>query len=185
MLNGLDPIIIFQIYKKNGLTADQQKILQSLVPTVTDRIKLPPIPIYLSERLTGLYIESEDKSLAIQTENQTLLTGDQHKEFQKGLSSTLKINLVANKDSLGLTLISALADLLFDKVTSKEYDITYLHGTATIFNGLVENFNITTNNENDLARITLELTKGHTTKDVQLPPSVPNHLGALPTSSIA
>jgi hypothetical protein len=186
MLNGIDPIIIFQIYKQNAFSAQQNKILQSIIPPNSDtRIPFPPIPIYLSEKLTGLYIESEDKSIQITTENQTFLTGDQHKEYQKGANSTLKVNLIANKDSLGLTLLSVLADLIFDKVTSKEYSITYLHGPIIIFGGLVSNFDIVQNNENDLARISLEITKGFTTQGTPAVPLVPNTTGAVPTGVIA
>jgi hypothetical protein len=158
MLNGIDPIILFNFFK---LTPQVQASL-SQIPIVSDivsKVPFAPIPIYLSERLTGLSIESEDKSIDIDTTNETATNGADPLIFQKGLNSTVRINLIASRNSIGVTLISALADQIFKKVTSKEYSITYLHGAVTVFNGLLNSFNITQNSDNDLYNITIELVR--------------------------
>jgi hypothetical protein len=74
MLNGTDPIILIQFYE----APPEVKSALSKIPILSayqDRIGLPPIPIYLSENLTGLYIVSEDKNVDIQTKTETLSDG--------------------------------------------------------------------------------------------------------------
>jgi hypothetical protein len=120
---------------------------------------LPFIPIYLSEKLTGLYIDTENKSIEIDSQAETLSNGDAENINQRGISSTVKIEMLAVRDSIGISLLSALTDLVFPKVTSKEYSITYLHGAVTVFNGYLHSFSIDQNSTNDLYKVSLELIK--------------------------
>jgi hypothetical protein len=157
MLNGLDPILIFIFYKSvaPGQTSN--------IPLANDlgldryRLPLPPVPIYLSETATGIYIDSEDKNLDIQTIVETLRTGAKPILTQKGIGNVTTIKMEANKNSLGVTLLSAMADLIFGKLTSQEYSVTYLHGAVTIFGGLLHNFQIAQTADTDKLLITLEL----------------------------
>lgn len=158
MLNGIDPIIIFNFTK---LTPSAEETLSKipLISKLVSKASLPPIPIYLSETLTGLYIDGEDKSIEVQTTPETLADGAEPEVTQKGLSSTIKINMKASSDSIGLVLLSAMMDIIFPKVTSQEYSITYLHGATTIFDGLLHSFNVQSNTDSDVLLISLELTK--------------------------
>lgn len=158
MLNGLDPIIIFQFKK---LTAEAQESVMKIpvVSSIVNAIGLPPIPIYLSEELTGLYIDTEEKNIDIETTTETLPDGGQPKTKQKALNSVVRIQLKAVIGSIGLTLITAMADAVLPKVTSQEYSITYLHGSTTIFEGLLHSFSITQSGDNNLMLITIELAK--------------------------
>lgn len=158
MLNGLDPIILFNFYKASP-TVLQSLSKIPLAADIVDTIGLPPIPVYLSEKLTGLYIDNEDKNIDIETVTETLTSGGAPVVHQKGLNSTVRIDLVASRNSLGVTLLSAMADLIFQKVTSKEYSITYLHGAITVFGGLLHSFSINQNTNNDLYNITIELSR--------------------------
>ncbi len=155
MLGGLDPILLFTFYKNS------QDVTDSKIPYANDlglnRLALPPIPIYLSELATGVYIDSEDKSIDIETNIETLRTSSEGLFSQKGIGSTVSITMKANKNSLGLTLLSAVADLILAKVTSKEYSVAYLHGAVTIFNGLVHEFSINQTADTDLYEIKLTL----------------------------
>lgn len=159
MLNGLDPIILFNFYKSTP-TQLQSLAKIPLVADIVDTIGLPPIPVYLSEKLTGLYIDNEDKNIDIQTSTETLSSGETPIVQQKGINSTVRINLIASRDSIGVTLLSAMADLIFQKVTSKEYSITYLHGAITVFGGLLHSFSINQNANDDLYNISIELARG-------------------------
>jgi hypothetical protein len=158
MLNGIDPIFIFNFEK---LTPDLQAAVADIpiVSKFASKIKLPPIPIYLSETVTGLYIDTEDKNINIETKPETLASGADPIVNQKGINSTVRINMKANKDSIGMTLLSAMADLIFNKVTSKEYSIYYFHGAITVFGGLLESFSISQNADNTLYEITVELSR--------------------------
>jgi len=163
MLNGIDPIIIFEFSK----IVTEKKINISQVPvkaSILSKLPLPYIPIYLSEALTGIYIDSEDKTIDIDTSIETTMVQDDSKADnvsinQRGINNTVKITMVASRDSVGLTLLSAMADFIFPKVTSREYAITYLHGAITVFSGLLHSFSIVQGTSNDLYTVTMELIK--------------------------
>lgn len=187
MLGGIDPVIIFQFSKlAESVTSDVGPVQPTVakipfissIPTLIDQ---PPIPIYLSETLTGIYIDSEDKNVDIETETQTMADGSAPDVSQRGLASTISVNLVARSDSIGLTLLSAMIDQLFDKVTSKEYAITYLHGPITVFRGILHSFSVNKQSGNDLLSIKIELSKGtkEPTKKALIP-SVPGYTGTIP-----
>lgn len=181
MLGGIDPIIIFHRYKK---VADTTATATSTIPVVSKKdvyITLPPIPIYLSEQFTGMFIDSESKNIDIETETQTFTDGSTAEINQKGIASGVSIQITAKKDSLGMILLGALMDTLLDKVTSKEYAITYLHGATTIFFGLLHTFSVEQTSQNELLSIKIELSKGskQPVKPVVISP-VPGLTGALP-----
>lgn len=169
MINGIDPLLIFNFYKK--ITPAQQAALKdvNIVSQIVSKLALPPIPIYLSENLTGIYVDSEDKNIDIETTIDTLASGGSPNLNQKGLNSTIKINLIANKDSIGITLLSAMADLILPLVTSKEYDVTYVNGAITVFGGLLHSFSMSQNSNTDLMNITIEIIKGKKGVEVGVP----------------
>lgn len=156
MLNGIYPIFIFNFSKAEKSVQDAVSKIP-IVSQLVNKIGLPPVPVYLDEKLTGLALASEEKSIEIQTTTDTLTSGEQPDINQKGLSSTVQINLEANNKSIGLTLFSALADQLFEKVTSKEYTVTYLSGAVTVINGLVSRLNIVPVPNSTKMNITIEL----------------------------
>lgn len=156
MLNGLDPIIIFNFKKLPPAIAPTIAKIP-VVSQIVNAIDLPVIPIYLKESLTGLFIDSEAKSIEIDTQIDTASDGSTPATQQRGLSSTVKIEMKANKNSIGVALFAAMADLIFPKVTSKEYSITYLNGAVTVYAGLLHSFSISQNADTDLYEISMEL----------------------------
>ena len=160
MLNGIDPIIIFNFSK---LTPEAEAKLRTtpLTGTSTEQAKIPltPIPVYLSEKITGLFIDSEEKFIDISTATETDTSGKTPSHYQKGVNSSVRINIQASSNSLGLVLLSALADIAFEKVTSKEYSISYLHKGIVVFNALLQSFTINQNANDDRFNITIELKK--------------------------
>jgi hypothetical protein len=180
MLNGIDPIIIFQFSKSLPQVSEAlAKIpIVSQIPTLVDA---PPIPIYLSEKLTGILIDAESKNIDAETTTESKSDGSAPAVDQKTLASTVSIELTASKNSLGVTLLAAMADLAFEKLTSKEYSITYLHGAVTIFRGQLHSFSISQNANDTKYSIKIEISKGgktpQKTPDV---PVVPKTTGAVP-----
>jgi hypothetical protein len=156
MLNGIDPILIFNFSK---LTTQAKSVIAKVPETanVISKIDLPSIPLYLSEKLTGIYIDTEEKTLDIDTSIETTILADDPIKNQRSINNSVKITMIASKDSIGLTLLSAMSDLIFPKVTSREYSITYLHGAVTVFAGLLHSFAISQNSGNTLYTITMEL----------------------------
>ena len=178
MLGGVDPVIIFQFSKLSESVSLSDIPVVSDIPTLVEQ---PPVPIYLSENLTGLYIESEDKNVDIQTDTETLSNGESPNINQKGISSIISINLIAKKDSVGMTLLSAMIDQVYEKVTSKEYAITYLHGATTVFRGVLHSFAVNQNSSNDLLSVKIELSKGMKNPQPAAPvPVVPAIQGPTP-----
>lgn len=164
MLNGVDPILIFQFSKlvsieSQGVIAEALPIV-SRIPTVLEQ---PPIPIYLSERLTGLFLDTTSKNVNIDTDVQPLSEGGTPDVNQRGVNSSITINLKANKKSLGISLLSAMIDLCFEKLTSKEYAVSYLNGSTTIFRGLIQDYSVDENANDELLNIRLEISKGKKT----------------------
>lgn len=67
MLNGIDPIIIFQLYKR--LPSTEQTLSKIPITANTGKkVTFAVIPIYLSAEITGIYIDSESKNIDIDTD---------------------------------------------------------------------------------------------------------------------
>lgn len=180
MLGGVDPVIIFQFSKiLDDASATIARIpVISQIPTVVDQ---PPIPIYLSEQLFKIALGAESKSVDISTETETLTDGTAPDVNQKGIQSSVEINIQAKRDSVPLILLCSMIDLVYDKVSSKEYSISYLHGPTTIFRGVLHSFSVETIDGTDLCSVKISLSKG--TKQPTKPettPVVPAQVGALP-----
>ena len=180
MLNGIDPIIIFQFAKLAPFLGETVAKIP-LISYAPDLIKMPPIPVYLSQSATGLQILSESKNIVVRTDVDTKTNGEAPDVDQRGIGSTVTVEIQGKKDSVGLSLLSAMMDQIFNKVTSKEYSISYLHGPTTIFNGLLSNYSVEQTAETELLTIRFELTKGDpqpTKPEAQ--PAVPGFPGAVP-----
>lgn len=161
MLNGIAPILIIHFYNKNvsgfvsGLPFGQE-----LAPLVG-----LPVPIYLDERLTGIYVDSESKSIDISTEVEAVTDRDTINKTevaapivkQTAVDSTVTVNLIAKRDTVLLTALLALSDMLLKRVVSQEYGITYLNKSTTIFGGLLHRFSAVPDSNTDLMRIELVL----------------------------
>lgn len=153
MLNGIAPIIIFTI-------PPTPKLAQTLsgIPVVGDLVAQGvPIPIYLDEKLTGVYVSSEEKSIDI--DNDVIAKNAGGAEvYQNPLDNMVTVNLFAKKDSTALVVLLAMCDLVFAKL-KYGYTITYLNGPVIIFGGLLKTFSTHTSTEDDLIRIVLQLSK--------------------------
>ena len=178
MLNGLDPLIIFQ-FKTLADTAYAKRL--GKIPIISDVktfIDEPPIPVYLSADLTGVHIDTEDKSVDIATDPETTSLGTVQ-ESQKGVNSSITINLIGSKGSVGLILLSSLIDIVYKKVTSEEYAITYLNGATTIFRGKLQSFSANQSATDDLLRMQIILSRGQGTTKAS---AVDQAIGADPAS---
>lgn len=159
MLNGIDPIIIFNFKKLPVRLEAATKIPIAGSEGSSLPLDLPAIPIYLSENITGIFIQSEDKNIDIDTGMTTVADASKVITNQRPISSTVTIRMVASRDSIGVSLFAAMSDLIFPKLTSKEYSITYLHGAVTVFEGLLHSFSISQNSNDDLYEINMSLIK--------------------------
>lgn len=182
MLGGIAPIVIFNFSK---LSTDPTKNAERVpvVAELKDLVTLPSIPVYLDLNLTGISIDSENKAIDIETNTDTAKDGSSEPTAnQKPISSVVSIQLEAQRDAIGIVLISALLDLIYTKLSSKEYSITYLNGATSVFNGLLHNYTVQQNANNDLCQISIQLIRNTGSTQVRAPiPVVPSVQGAIPT----
>ncbi len=163
MLNGISPLLIFSF--KPALTTALFSGLAG-IPVVGDilpRIGIP-IPVYLNEQLTGVFIESESKAIDIDTEVHAKYNGDPPAVEQRGLNNLVTINMFANKDSIMLAVLLAMNDMIFSRVVSQDYAVSYINGSTTIFNGLLHGFSTNQGSNDDLVRIVMQISKSNQSK---------------------
>jgi hypothetical protein len=168
MLNGIDPILIFQFYKRvnvPGMTSAEGIVIESKSNV---KVPLAIVPIYLSELITGIYIDTENKNIDIASALSGLVTGDTILN-QTPISSITTINMIASSESIGLTILMAISELLLDLTVSGEAEITYMHRAVTVFGGKLHGLSIDQGTSDDLYKIKLELTRGSTSKSVNVP----------------
>lgn len=180
MLGGLDPVIIFQ-FKILGPSVGSVLSKIPVISSFPNLIEMPPIPVYLSERLFNIVITGTSKNIDIETDTETKTDGSTPDVNQKGIQSGVEINIQGKKDSVALTLLSAMIDTVFEKVTSKEYSISFLYGATTIFGGVLHSYSVETVEGTDLLSIKIGLSKGqkNPTK-VNGVPTLTGTVGALP-----
>ncbi len=157
-LNALEPILIFQFYKLVPST----EVAANGIPVAGAQTRVigAVIPIYLSDKLTGLFIDGESKNIDIDTEMQGNVSGEVANVSQKPIGSVTTVQLKAQSNSVGLTLLLALIEQILDKTNSKEYELTYMHGATTIFGGLIHGISVEQGANDDLMRIKLEVSRG-------------------------
>jgi hypothetical protein len=160
MLNGIDPIVIFNFFKKAPVDEDSLSEFP-FVAFFREEQPFPPIPVYLSARLTGLHIITEEKNIDIETrpEGLSFPDGEIPPVNQRGLNSVVSVSMEANKKSIGVVLLSALCEYIFSRVTAQEYSITYLSGPVTVFNGLLHGFSIQQDANTDKFSLNLQISR--------------------------
>lgn len=180
MLNGVAPVLIFTF--PVNLSKYMDYFGGSVLDYVPSRDDVGiPIPVYLDEKLTGVMVDSESKSVDIQTTVEAKTVGGTPDYSQRAIDSLISIDLSANKNSPMLSALIALCDMAFQRVASREYKVSYLNGPTTVFNGLLHGFQVNTEGNSELMTMTLQLSKS--TENLNNPPTptmLPKITGAIP-----
>lgn len=159
MLNGLYPVILFQLYKSlPAANATLAKIPLTSAPKT--KATFAVIPLYLDEKLTGIMVDTESKNIDIETKPDGLTSGEGGPVNQKPLGSIITVNLIAERNSVGLTVLLALSELLLDKAVAQEFEVTYMNGAITVFGGLIHSFSYDQGGDNTLMKVKLEIARG-------------------------
>lgn len=183
MLGGLDPVLIFTFKKRVPAAADAT----TAIPVVAQEptlIPLPPIPVYLSEKLFNIAIGGTSKSVDIETDTETKTDGTPPDVNQKGIQSSVEVNITGVQSSIALTLLSALIDQVYEKASSKEYQISFLYGATTIFNAVLHSYSADTVEGTNKLEVKIKLSKGdkNPTKAAGIP-SVPGASNVIPVGA--
>jgi hypothetical protein len=184
MLGGIAPVLIFSFpLSPKSATFNAIAGIPLIGETIAKNVGLP-IPLYLDEKLTGLYVESETKAIDIDTVVQPRNDGGAPLVDQRGLNSLITVNMLASKDSILLSVLLALNDIVFSKVVSKEYNVSYLNGSTAIFGGLLHGFSTQNGSDDDLIRIVLQLSKANQqgTTPNNVVSVLPKITGAIPVA---
>lgn len=185
MLNGLAPLLVITLKNKGLMDFFGPN---SLLGDVAEAVGIP-IPIYLSEKLTGIYVDTESRSIDVVTKVEPVTTKDPltlevkpPEITQTAVDTQVTINLLALKDSVLLVALIALMEELIKRLVSKEYSIHYLNGPTTVFGGLLHRFATSINPNEDLMRIELTISTAGKESPTPKPPvqSVSKVTGAVP-----
>lgn len=186
MLNGIDPLFIFNFPAfVSGETFKSISGIPVVGNFLVANIGLP-IPIYLSEQTTGMVLVSESKALDVDTESKQRFDGEPPDVKQRGVNNLVTVNLSCQKDSTYLTLFLALNDLIFQRLVSQRYNLSYMNGPTTVFNGLLHGFSANGDNSSNRMDITIQISKANL-KATQEPPGrfyFQKITGALPVPSL-
>lgn len=190
-LNGIAPLLVFEfiysppVFSGIGPAERPNPALQWL----QTNLGAIPIPIVLSEKITGLYVDSESTNIDIETDIRPRYDKDPVTGLtrppdmnQRGVSSVVNINLLASKDAILLSVLIALADQILAKTVSQEYKLSYFNGPIAIFRGLLHGFSTQVDSNDDLIRITLQIQKPAPNAAAQVASAavLPRVVGGLP-----
>jgi len=180
MLGGLDPVIIFQ-FSKLASSVGQSLARVPVISQIPTVIEQPPIPVYLSEQLFNIVIAGTGKSVDIETDTETKSDGSTPDVNQKGIQSSVEVNIEGKANSVALVLLSSLIDVVYEKASSKEYAISFLYGATTVFRGVLHSFSTETVEGTDKLAIKISISKGskNPTKPNEVP-VVPGAVGTIP-----
>ena len=161
MLGGIAPILIIHL---KDLSFDALTDAISGIPLVGDSLASigVPVPIYLDEKVTGILVDSETKSVEIETQVDAN-HADPSKPIvkQNGVDSTVTLRLIGKNDSLVLAALLALIDQIFARAATANYSVTYLNGPTLVFNSLLKSCNVSAHRDNDLLEIDFVMSKAN------------------------
>jgi hypothetical protein len=191
MLNGTAPVLIFSFPTLLGI--DLSKILGG-IPLIGNALSDfgIPIPIYLDENLTGIYIESESKAIDIDTDKTPKYEQNPNGAIvattvvnQNGINNLITVNMIASKDNLILSVLLALNDMVFSRITSGKYSISYINKTTLVFSGFLHSFQTSTSADDTLLKITMQIQKNDSPTKAVVSPyvNIPAAQGAVPPVS--
>lgn len=181
MLGGIAPIFLFNFFKLRPDTLQTLKTKVPIIADIIDAVGLPPIPLYLDENLTGVFVDSESKNIDLETDVEAKKDASKPTSTQRILNSTVTIEMVASKDSIGATILAAMMDVILPKITSKEYSISYLHGATTVFGGQLHAFAVNQNANDTKLNISVTLSKSNQDTQIKDPtPVVSKVVGTVP-----
>ena len=186
MISGKDPIIIVHLYNKGDVDTFSGGDA-SLLSTIGALIGFP-IPIPLSETQTGIYVESETRAIDVVTSVTPVTTKNAAGEVespevsQTTIDSSVTVNLLAKSDSLVLTALFALMEIILTRLVTREYGITYLNKSTVIFNGLLNRFATSADPNTDVLKI--ELTLSNAKKESPTPKVGPTVIAKSATAVV-
>lgn len=162
MLDGVSPVLIFRI--NNLINVDNDPLTQKLseIESVINSVGVP-IPVYLDSQWSGVVVDDESKAIDIETEQDVVrkkeISSTSTKELknQRLLNTSTNINLAAQKDSVGLSVILAFCEQIVPLIASKGYSIDYYNGPILVVGSLLKSISTSASPNDDLVRVNIVL----------------------------
>lgn len=153
MLGGNSPVMVFNfasissasILNKLGFNIGEDSIFNFNVPIVS-------LPVYLDERLTGIVADDHERDINIEFET------DGFNNYERVISSDVKIVLKARKDNRMFQAFLALFEQIVKKIPYKAYKIYFYYDDVFLTNAGLKDFAVTTGENTDTRIVTFTLT---------------------------
>lgn len=153
MLGGTAPVLVFNfasissasILNKLGFNIGEDSIFNFDIPVVS-------IPVYLDEKLTGILIDDHERSINVEFEQ------DENHNYERVISSDVKVTLVAQKDNIAFQGFLALFEQVLKRVNYKSYKIYFYYDDVFMTNASLKDFAVTTRENTDTRVVTFTLT---------------------------
>lgn len=153
MLGGTAPVLVFNfasissasVLNKLGLNIGEDSIFNFDIPVVS-------IPVYLDEKLTGILIDDHERSINVEFEQ------DENHNYERVISSDVKVTLVAQKDNIAFQGFLALFEQVLKRVNYKSYKIYFYYDDVFMTNASLKDFAVTTRENTDTRVVTFTLT---------------------------
>lgn len=153
MLGGTAPVLVFNfasisskdLLDKLGIGISEGSIFDFDVPYFS-------IPFYLDEKLTGILVDDHERSINIEFE-----TDGGGNNFEKEVSSDVKIKLIAERNNVTLQAFLAFFEQILHRMNPVSYKIYFYYDDVFMTNAALKDFSVSTMQGTDTRLITLTL----------------------------
>lgn len=154
MLGGTAPVMVFNfasissvsLLKKLGFDIGEDSIFNFDVPIVS-------IPVYLDEKLTGILVDDHERTINIEFETDGI-----GGNFEREISSDVKITLISQKDNIAFQAFLALFEQVLKRVPEQSYKLYFYYDDVFMTNASLKDFSASTRENTDTRVVTFTLT---------------------------
>ncbi len=153
MLGGIAPVLVFNfapittatILNKFGFNIGEDSIFNIDIPFTST-------PVYLDEKLTGIIVDDHERSINIEFEQ------DGIDNYERVVSSDVKVTLIAQKDNIAFQGFLALFDQILKRANYKGYKLYFYYDDVFMTNASLKDFSVTTRENTDTRVVSFTLT---------------------------
>lgn len=154
MLGGTAPVLVFNfasissasILNKLGFNIGEDSIFNFDIPLVS-------VPVYLDEKLTGILVDDHEKTINIEFE-----TDGVGGNYEREISSDVKVSLIAQKENVAFQGFLALFEQALKRIPTQSYKIYFYYDDVFMTNASLKDFAVTTRENTDTRVVTFTLT---------------------------
>ena len=154
MLGGTAPVLVFNfasissasILNKLGFKIGEDSIFNFDIPVVS-------IPVYLDEKLTGIIVDDHERTINVEFETDGL-----GGNYEREISSDVKVSLIAQKDNIAFQGFLALFEQVLKRIPEQSYKIYFYYDDVFMTNASLKDFAVATRENTDTRVVTFTLT---------------------------